>query len=575
MDSPGAILKKIFRPDGVPSPSRDDTVESLAEIREKLFDTILKVSLVVIVPAVISSLIRIPTIGFKPIMALQSASIPLLIGLYFFRRRISFPIRSFIFVSWVLVLGLVGLINFGLVGGGKIFLLAIAPLISAIIIGRRAGLITLAAAMAIMSAVAVLAMTGAITWDFDIRKYMVSYSSWIDQIIGAGIIIAAILFTISRIHSFLDSSILILEKRNREIGKAYTALEEETFKLCRAEEIRRQHEERFNAVVDYMPYVAIQTYDREGRVLSWNRATETIFGIEKDDALGMTLDKLMLTPEETSAFNRSLAAIDTTNEPGEPSEWSYNGKDGHEKILLSATFPIPGMSGSREFVCMDMDITERKYAEEKIISSLQEKEVLLKEIHHRVKNNLQLITSLLNLQAENKHNEALTEGFRDANNRIYSMALIHEQLYRSNNFSRIDIAHYLQTLTSELCRTVSASSGSVRMTFTMEPAYCGIDTAIPCGLIVNEIVSNALKYAFPDRSEPGEISISIHCREENIIVLSISDNGIGLPDHVEPQSVKTLGFQLITILVKQIKGTYAIHRNGGTRWEIVFPASIA
>lgn len=575
MASPGALLRKIFGPDGGPSPSGDDTVESLADIREKLLDTILKVSLVMIVPAVISSLIRIPTIGFKPIMALQAATIPLVIGLYFAHGRMSSSMRSIIFVSWVLVLGLVGLINFGLVGGGKIFLLVIAPLISVIIIGRNAGLMTLAAAMVIMSTVAVLAITGYMDWDFDIWKYMVSYSSWIDQIIGVGIIITTILLTISRIHGFLDSSIMALEKRNREIVKAYAALEEETIKLSRAEETRRQHEARFNAVVDYMPYVAIQTCDRDGRVLSWNHATETIFGIEKDDALGRTLDRLMLTPEETSAFNRSLAAIDTSNKPGEPSEWRFTGKDGTAKILLSATFPIPGVGGSREFVRMDMDITEPKRTEEKIISSLKEKEVLLQEIHHRVKNNLQLIISLLNLQSEKANNTMLTEGFMEANNRVYSMALIHEQLYQSNDFSRIDLAHYIQTLASELCKAVSAPSGSVKMTFNMEPTYCGIDTAIPCGLIVNEIVSNALKYAFPDRSEPGEISISIHCREENMIMLSISDNGIGLPDHVNPQTVKTLGVQLITILVKQIKGTYVIHRNGGTRWEIVFPASIA
>ena len=213
---------------------------------------------------------------------------------------------------------------------------------------------------------------------------------------------------------------------------------------------------------------------------------------------------------------------------------------------------------------MDIDITERKHAEEEIISSLREKEVLLKEIHHRVKNNLQLTTSLLNLQADNKRSLVLTEGFREANNRIYSMTLIHEQLYRSNIFSRIDMSHQLQVPASELCKTMSLPSGSARLAFDMEPTFCAIDTAIPCGPTVNEMVINALKFALPGGTGPGEISISIRRKGDDEIMLSVSDNGIGLPDHREPQNVKTLGIQPISILVRQFRGTYAIQPNGWT-----------
>ncbi|HPC41630.1 MAG TPA: PAS domain S-box protein [Spirochaetota bacterium] len=162
------------------------------------------------------------------------------------------------------------------------------PLISASIIGKNAGLMTLGAGMTVMSVMGILSLTGAIQWDFDVWKHLTSASSWIDQIIGVGIIIAAVILTISRIRSFLDSLAMALEKRNLELSHAYAALEEETRKLTMAEEIRKQHEARFNAVVDYMPFVAIQTFDRDGSIISWNRAPEGPFGIGTDEAIGKT-----------------------------------------------------------------------------------------------------------------------------------------------------------------------------------------------------------------------------------------------------------------------------------------------
>jgi PAS domain S-box-containing protein len=575
MDTPGRLFKKMLKPVADSTSASDEMVASLTEMREKIFTTILTVSLLLLIPAVISSLSRISAVGFKPIMLLQTVTIPLALLLYFARSRIPYVIRGSIFVLWILILGLVGLINFGLVGGAKVFLIVIAPLMSALIMGRRAGFLALAAGLVIMSTAAILTISGKLRWDFDFWKYMLSPSAWLDQIIGVGAIIATILLAISRIHGFLNSSIRILEQRNRELQQTNAALEEETFKLCRAEEIRRQHENRFNAVVDYMPLIAILTSDHAGRIMSWNRAAEALFDISKDEAIGKTPERLIMTRREADAFYRVLTAIDATSAAGQPTEWSFTKQDGSVKTLLYSIFPIPGMGDSREFVSMAIDITDRKHAEEKVLSSLKEKEVMLTEIHHRVKNNLQLITSLLNLQADKKQSEELTVGFKEASSRIYSMALIHEQLYRSHNFSRIDLAEYLPLLAKELCTALSLRPGMINVSYDMEPTYLDIDTAIPCGLIVNEILTNALKYAFPDNSRTGEIMISVRRGCDGEVVLSISDNGTGLPDHIEPREVKTLGLQLIALLVRQIKGSYTIHRGQGTRWEIAFTACAA
>jgi len=217
------------------------------------------------------------------------------------------------------------------------------------------------------------------------------------------------------------------------------------------------------------------------------------------------------------------------------------------------------------------DITERRRAEAQIAASLKEKEVLLKEIHHRVKNNLQVISSLLNLQAATVVDGKTLEQLRESQNRIRSMALIHERLYQSGNLARIDFGEYVRSLVGFLARTYSMST--VRIVVNVQSIDLPVNTAIPCGLIINELVSNALKYAFPGGRE-GEVNIDLVVKPDGSGVLSVRDDGIGLPAELVPQKTTTLGLQLVNTLTKQLNGSIELMRGNGTTFSITFPLEV-
>jgi PAS domain S-box-containing protein len=219
-------------------------------------------------------------------------------------------------------------------------------------------------------------------------------------------------------------------------------------------------------------------------------------------------------------------------------------------------------------VLVAVDVTERKSSEETTQAMLEEKEVLLKEVHHRVKNNLQVISSLLNLQMNVISNKETRELIRESQNRVRSMALIHEKLYQSDNVGQIDLEDYLRSLTRDLFRSYGV--GGVNLKLEVEQIKLDVDTAIPCGLIVNELVSNALKYAFPLGKE-GQVHLKVARVSRQQAAMSVSDNGIGLPAELAGYSSNTLGFQLVHMLVKQLHGTLDVVRNGGTTFMITFP----
>jgi len=207
--------------------------------------------------------------------------------------------------------------------------------------------------------------------------------------------------------------------------------------------------------------------------------------------------------------------------------------------------------------------------EEKLKASLQEKEVMLREIHHRVKNNMQIMASLLRLQSSQLKDKHLHEFFNVCQNRIKSMALIHESLYRSPDLARIDFSDYIKKLTIHLLVMYRAGAENVKLTTEVEDVYLDINRAIPCGLIVNELVSNALKYAFPG-SNKGEIVVKMFSDEGSKYRLIISDNGIGFPENVDFQEIQTLGLQLVTDLVKQLDGKIQLEKGKGTTFKIEF-----
>jgi PAS domain S-box-containing protein len=215
------------------------------------------------------------------------------------------------------------------------------------------------------------------------------------------------------------------------------------------------------------------------------------------------------------------------------------------------------------------EISERTLAETRVREALKEKEVLLKEIHHRVKNNLQVISSLLSLQSAQIKDPVTVQLFRDSQNRVRSMALIHEKLYQSHDLARIDFKGYVQSLSSYLVRSFAAEARGITFRLDVDPIELGIDQAIPCGLIINELVSNSLKYAFPN-DRKGEVSISFRKEKGNQFCLEVGDNGVGFPAHIDFQNTASLGLQLVNSLVKQLDGTVELRRSGGTEFHIWF-----
>ncbi|MHC5743703.1 MAG: PAS domain S-box protein [Nostoc sp.] len=223
-------------------------------------------------------------------------------------------------------------------------------------------------------------------------------------------------------------------------------------------------------------------------------------------------------------------------------------------------------------VAIHQDITEQKQAEEKIKASLKEKEVLLKEIHHRVKNNLGIVSSLLQMQCRRTQDPVVTAILRDSQNRIASIALVHEKLYRSEDLADIDFAQYIPDLTTHLFDSYNVSSSQIKLNIQVDNASLDIETAIPCGLIINELVSNALKYAFVG-NRGGKIEVKFYQKSESNLILIIKDNGVGLPENFDSKKTKTLGITLVQGLVKQLRGKLEIDSQQGTEFKITFTNS--
>ena len=219
-------------------------------------------------------------------------------------------------------------------------------------------------------------------------------------------------------------------------------------------------------------------------------------------------------------------------------------------------------------IIAEKEIESRKNAENKIKLSLEEKNILLQEIHHRVKNNMQIISSLLNLQTRYVDDEEAVNVLKESQNRVRSMAMIHEKLYQSNDLSHINFVDYIQSLVSNLFYSYNIKNLQIKSILEIDDIRLNMETAVPCGLIISEIVSNSLKYAFPNEMH-GEILVSLKSVEDGYELI-ISDNGVGLPEELDFDNNKSLGLILVKSLTEQIDGEITIHRNHGTEFKIRF-----
>jgi two-component sensor histidine kinase len=244
-------------------------------------------------------------------------------------------------------------------------------------------------------------------------------------------------------------------------------------------------------------------------------------------------------------------------------------KDGSEFPIEIGLNPIETDEGPMVLSAI-VDISDRKHKEQSIHAALKEKDVLLGEIHHRVKNNLQIVHSLLGLQSNNIGDETVLSMMRESQNRIRSMALIHQTLYESKDFARVDFRNFLDSLLPTLISSYGVGSERVKLSVQSIDVQLPINAAIPCGLVVNELISNSLKHAFPEDRE-GEISVQLAHQSPETVVLRVSDNGIGIPDKFDVEQTTTLGLQLVTMLVDQLGGELTIQRANPTRFSVSFP----
>lgn len=317
---------------------------------------------------------------------------------------------------------------------------------------------------------------------------------------------------------------------------------------------------------------AIISVDADEHIVLFNQGAEKIFGYTRDEILGQPLNTL-LPPRFIGAhhchireFAASPVAARTMGERRE----IFGRRKGGIDFPAEASISKSKYEGAWLFTVILRDITERKIADESIRASLREKEVLLKEIHHRVKNNLQVVSSLLGLQSRNLEHPQMRKMFQESQDRVHSMALIHESLYQSEDLSEIDFPAYIDQLVAHLFRSYGVDSSRVRLEALIDNIRLSIDTAVPCGLIINELVSNSLKYAFP-AGNSGRIKVEM--REEGLhrIRLEVSDDGIGLPAGVGLAGTKSLGLRLVHTLADQLGASVEVVSDGGARITLIFP----
>jgi len=353
-------------------------------------------------------------------------------------------------------------------------------------------------------------------------------------------------------------------------GKQYTiSFVQDITERKRAEDALRESEEKFKVLAETSP-ASIALYQGED-VIYINPMAARLIGYTVDELSRMNFWGCVHDDFKEMVRNRGLARMKGEAVPSQY-ECKFVTKDGKEKWGIISVGRID-FKGKPAGIATLIDTTEQKLSEERIRASLAEKEVLLKEVHHRVKNNLQVISSLLELQSDSIRDERSRAIFRDSQNRIKSIALIHQKLYQSESLAYIDLREYIGELARHLISTSSMEPEQICLKVDVGDFSLGVDEAIPCGLIVNELISNSLKHAFPD-DRGGEISVGCRIAEDGWIRLTVSDTGVGLPAGLDIGNTDTLGLQLVTMLVRQLRGRIAVDgEQGGTVVLIMFPGS--
>ena len=348
--------------------------------------------------------------------------------------------------------------------------------------------------------------------------------------------------------------------------KAFIAITRDITERKKAERELSESEKKFRSVVENAnDAIYIIT---PGGFQYVNSAFERLTGYSSKEVCEKTFDFYgIIHPDDVKMIKDREDARKKGREVPSRYEFRILAKDGTVKTVEPATVHI-GKKGEAKVMGILRDVTDRKHAEERIRASLREKDVLIREIHHRVKNNMQIISSLLRLQARSLNKPKMAEMFKESQNRIRTMALIHEKLYQTEDLSSVNFGQYIRSLMVHLFHTYKINPNIIRMKTDVADVSLDINRAIPCGLIINELVSNSLKHAFPDKRK-GEICIKLSVYRKKIRLI-VGDNGVGLPKKISFREPETLGLQLVSDLVKQIEGTIRLEGAKGTAFHISF-----
>jgi hypothetical protein len=323
-----------------------------------------------------------------------------------------------------------------------------------------------------------------------------------------------------------------------------------------------------DAVIFKNSFEGILVTDTNTKILTVNPGFEKITGYSAKETIGQNIEVLS-SEKHGEAFYKDLwdSLIENDQWMGEIINKRKNGELYAQETSITA---IRNEAGTiTNYASIFRDITERKLAEEALNQSLRDKDLLVKEIHHRTKNNLVVIRSLLKLQSIHIKDEKSREYFIESQNRVKAMSMIHERLYKTGNLNNINVSDYIRSLVKMLYNTYKLSASRIGLNIKVPDIELDVDIIIPCGLIVNELISNAFKYAFPDEIT-GEITIELVENNDKECTLTIRDNGIGIPEDFDIYNTESLGMQIVTSLVDQINGSLELIRDSGTEFRITF-----
>lgn len=340
--------------------------------------------------------------------------------------------------------------------------------------------------------------------------------------------------------------------------------------LRRAERAQRESEERFRLFVENVQNYSIIMLDAEGYVESWNSAAQQMQGYSAEEIIGKHFS--VFQTAESVAEGHPELMLKTAARTGRFYEegWRLR-KDGSRFVAEVVMTALRDEVGSlRGFSIVKRDLTDQKYKEAVISDALLEKETLLKEVYHRVKNNLQVITSLLKLQARTLGPGPAFDALSESVGRVRAMSMVHEKLYQSGTLSSIPVRDYIVDLCRDLSMTTGASDRGVVISCDIAPIQMRLENAVPLGLLLNELVSNCLKHAFPDERK-GTVNISLMLEDASNAVIRVADNGIGIAADFDIQSTTSLGLKLATTLAYQLDGEIEIIADNGMEVIIRFP----